>query len=52
MSAHATLDARLPSLPELGLDLLTTTPGQRRLALARPFLGLAVYAVAAASGIW
>ena len=52
MSAHATLDARLPSLPELGLDLLTTTPGQRRLALARPFLGLAVYAVAAALGFW
>jgi beta-carotene hydroxylase len=41
-----------PSLSELGRDLLLTTPAQRRLALARPFLGLAAYAAAAWAEWW
>lgn len=42
----------LPTLEELGLDLVVTTPYQRRIALLRPFLGLAAYAVAVAAGFW
>jgi beta-carotene hydroxylase len=43
---------RLPTLRELGDDLLTTTPRQRWVALARPFIGVALYAVAWALGLW
>jgi beta-carotene hydroxylase len=42
----------LPSLDSLGRDLLTTRPGQCRLALARPFLGLIAYAMAAHAHLW
>jgi beta-carotene hydroxylase len=52
MPAPQSTDAALPSLSDLGRDLLTTTPGQRRLALARPFLGLFAYALAACAGWW
>lgn len=45
-------DPALPDLSTLGRDLLVTTPAQRRLALARPFLGLFAYALAAAAGWW
>jgi beta-carotene hydroxylase len=42
----------LPRLEELGLDLLVTTPHQRRMALARPFVGLAAYIAAGYLGLW
>jgi fatty acid desaturase len=45
-------DAEIPALSSLGADLLTTTRAQMRLALARPFLGLAAYALAACAGQW
>jgi beta-carotene hydroxylase len=38
-------DSALPSLSALGRDLLVTTSGQRRRALARPFVLLVVYAI-------
>lgn len=41
-----------PVLAELGGDLLITTPRQRRLALARPFLGVALFAVVCGFGLW
>jgi fatty acid desaturase len=41
-----------PSLRELGDDLLTTTPRQRNLALARPFIGVACFALAAVMHWW
>lgn len=41
-----------PALDDLGPDLLTTRPRQRRLALARPAIGVAAYVLAAASGLW
>jgi beta-carotene hydroxylase len=41
-----------PRLDELGNDLLVTTPWQRRIDLARPFVGVAAYIVAAALGWW
>src|SRR5215468_11207360 len=43
---------RLPTLRELGDDLLVTTPRQRWIALARPFVGVALYALAWALGLW
>lgn len=42
----------LPTLAELGQDLLNTTPRQRRMALARPFIGVAVFVAAAWAGWW
>lgn len=42
----------LPTLDALGRDLLTTTPRQRWQGLARPFVGLAVYLLAAALDLW
>jgi beta-carotene hydroxylase len=42
----------LPSLAALGRDLLTISRRQRWLALARPFLGVAAFAVAAYAGWW
>lgn len=41
-----------PALAELGTDLLVTTRRQRIVALARPFLGVAAFAVAAWLGWW
>ncbi|WZO98442.1 fatty acid desaturase [Isosphaeraceae bacterium EP7] len=49
-STHA--DPELPSLEAIGGDLLMSTPSQRRLALARPFVCLAGYALAAYIGLW
>jgi phytoene dehydrogenase-like protein len=37
--------------PEIA-DLLTTTPGQRRIALTRPFAGLALFAATVHMGWW
>lgn len=41
-----------PSLAELGADLLETTPRRRRIALARPFVGIAAYVAAVWAGWW
>lgn len=45
-------DTEIPALEELGGDLLATTRRQRRLALARPFLCISAYALAAYAGLW
>jgi beta-carotene hydroxylase len=42
----------LPSLAELGTDLLVTTPRQRLVTLARPYLGLVVFALLIWLGLW
>jgi beta-carotene hydroxylase len=42
----------LPTLEELGSDLLTTTPHQRRIAFLRPFIGVLIYIVAAHLELW
>jgi len=42
----------LPTLDDLGRDLLTTTGWQRRRTLARPYVGIAVFAVVAWLGWW
>ena len=52
MPSTALSEPALPALDELGRDLTVTTPRERRLALARPFLGLAAYALAAYAGVW
>lgn len=46
------MTAPLPGLDELGRDLLVTSPRQRRLALARPLVGVAAFALAARAGWW
>jgi beta-carotene hydroxylase len=43
---------QLPTLEALGTDLLVTTPQQRWIALARPFIGLAAYVAVAYLGLW
>lgn len=45
-------DIEMPTLESLGNDLLATTRYQRQRALARPFFGLAAYALAACAGLW
>lgn len=52
MSSSTFVEPELPSLLSLGDDLRTTTPRRRRLALARPFIGVAAYALAAYAGLW
>ncbi len=42
----------LPTLHELGADLLQTTPWQRRWALARPFVLIALFAATWSLGWW
>jgi beta-carotene hydroxylase len=42
----------IPILDSLGADLLTTSPRQRQLALARPIFGLVAYGLAAHAGLW
>jgi beta-carotene hydroxylase len=49
---HQTTLVNLPTLDELGADLLLTTPRQCRIALVRPFIGLAAYVAAAHFGLW
>ncbi|MDX2160895.1 MAG: fatty acid desaturase [bacterium] len=50
---HPTPEAlAVPALHDLGDDLLTTTPRQRWIGLARPFVGLAGYIAAAALDLW
>lgn len=41
-----------PPLSSLGTDLVTTTRWQRRLALARPFVGLIACALAVYAELW
>jgi fatty acid desaturase len=41
-----------PPLARLGRDLLRTTPRQRAVALARPYLGVAAFGAAAWLGLW
>jgi fatty acid desaturase len=43
---------RVPTLEQLGPDLLTTTPRQRRIALARPWAALALLIAVASVGWW
>ena len=45
-------DVAIPSIAELGADLLVTTPRQRTLALVRPPIAVAVFAVLAWQGWW
>ena len=42
----------IPDLRELGRDLLVTTPWRRRLALARPAVGIAGFAAVVWAGWW
>lgn len=44
--------AALPSMTELGSDLLVTTARQRRIALVRPFVGVALFALAVWAHWW
>lgn len=52
MQTPTEVTVRLPSLEELGTDLLLTRPRQRWLALARPLIGLLVYGTVAYLGLW
>jgi beta-carotene hydroxylase len=52
MSTAKCSEPLIPAIDSLGNDLLATPPGQRRLALARPFLGVAVYGLAAYAHLW
>ncbi len=52
MPSEGPSDPPLPVLEALGGDLRMTTGRQRRLALLRPFLGLATFALAAYAGVW
>ena len=52
MTSSQPAEPTLPPLSVLGRDLLVTTPAQRRLALARPFLGLLAFTLAAYAGWW
>ena len=45
MTCPAPGDHPIPRLDSLGRDLLRTTPRDRRVACARPFLGVAAYAL-------
>jgi beta-carotene hydroxylase len=45
-------DLRPPRLADLGADLLITTPRQRWVGLARPLVGVALYALAMRLGFW
>src|SRR5258707_12001438 len=52
MTSATVADLRLPRLDELGSGLLITTAWQRWVALARPFIGVALFALAAALRLW
>lgn len=51
-AAATPIETMLPTLAELGQDLLATSGAQRRRALGRPFLGLAAFVLAAYLGWW
>jgi beta-carotene hydroxylase len=46
------MNTELPALETLGADLLVTTPSQRWIALARPYMGILAYVIAAHFGLW
>ena len=52
MPSASLADTELPLLETLGEDLLATTRHQGQLALVRPFLGVAAFALAANAGLW
>ena len=52
MSTATLSEPLLPTLDSLGADLVATSERQRWLALARPFIGLSAYAVAAYAQVW
>ncbi len=52
MTRPNSVDPALPPLAALGTDLLTTSARQRRLALTRPLVLLAVYAAVAYWELW
>ncbi len=52
MSTDSNIPPGLPTLAELGHDLLQTTPQQYVITLARPFLCVGLYVVFAALGWW
>jgi beta-carotene hydroxylase len=52
MGSPSTDKPPIPRLDSLGRDLLATTRRQRWVACARPFIGVAAYAVAAYFGWW
>ena len=52
MSTATCSEPLIPALDSLGDDLLTTSRRQRRLALARPFIGIAVYGLASYTHLW
>ncbi|BDI29635.1 rhizopine catabolism protein [Capsulimonas corticalis] len=52
METHTLPSPPIPRLEDLGLDLLTTSARQRAVALARPLIGVLVYAIAVQFGLW
>jgi len=52
MNSISTHDPKLPTLAELGTDLLVTTTRQRWIALLRPFVGVGAFLLAAHFGLW
>jgi beta-carotene hydroxylase len=46
------MSTKLPSLSEVGADLLAVSPWRTRFALARPYLGIGVFALVAWAGWW
>lgn len=52
MSARSEIPPDLPSLADLGYDLLTTTNRQRIMTLSRPFICVGLYILFASLGWW
>ena len=52
MNTQAELDIRLPTIAELGHDLLMTTTRQRWITLSRPLWGVIAYVIAAYLHLW
>ena len=52
MSASVEIPLDLPTLAELGHDLLDTTPTQRFISLTRPFIFVGLYMLFAVLGWW
>ncbi len=52
MKEHTLSEQAIPSIDELGIDLLITTRQQRWIALVRPLLGIILYVLAASFRQW
>src|SRR5438105_15925470 len=50
--SSSSAEPALPTLDDLGRDLLATTPWQRRWSLARPYLLVAAFGAAWYAGLW